>query len=648
MLLEFHPDRSGCDRSSGFLERQTAVNYLIATFFFIVFNSFGTADERREVFETIPGEFPQVQDGLGFLWQISETGAITSGKTQYLPSGLKLIIDEKGFSPEKGSILDESVSRGEMELILTGKAGDFTVERNILIDLNRGGGRAWDTVRNPGSAKRVKIELRTAFQFPWQNLVGSESGILGDSSVVKLDERDSAIVANFSVAEGRQDAVILFGDRNSPKRPMVSASSNARELVLTYEIEIPAQGEISLLHWMARRNFGSLGEIPAEADRFLLRNSLIDPGIPFEEVSKVANFSSGAFPRPQSVPPNIGRLVVLNELLERRNLKRTSSDMIIFSSRNRVEGGRVAADATVKCEGLGWPVEEVAAISGGGGEGRIPRVYLRDGSVHRGEVEIDNFVYSAGEDWSTDTWDPEGVDLLLFGLGAEDGSVGGGTVGFIEFQDGRVSPVTSIEPPLRWASAGGQWESPLGELESILYLSDSRPQFRISLRDGTNLGGVPVVDKVKIETGEGDGTVVNSRSIRRFWKVGDLPAAPAPFRHTWLSGSEIPRGLEPGEPYFLLRGNQVFPGRIVEGDRLNIIDGRGIIAVEGSRLAGMRWLDQGGSDHGKAGFFELELGNGESFVGRLRESFLSITDSRGETRRIPVRQILEFRGEEAG
>ena len=606
------------------------------------------ADERREVFETIPEEFPQVQDGLGFLWQISETGVITSGKTQYLPSGLKLLIDGKAFSPGKGSLLDESVSRGEMELVLTGNAGDLSVERNFLIDLNRGGARAWDRMRNPGSARKIKIELRTAFQFPWQNLVGTESGILGDSSVVKLDERDSAIVANFSVAEGRQDAVILFGDRAASKRPVVSASSNARELVLTYEIEIPEKGEISLFHWMARRNFGSLGEIPAEVDRFLYRDSLIDPGISFEEVSKVMNFSAGAFPRPQNVPPNNGRLVALNELLERRNLKRTTADMIIFSSRNRIEGGKVAADVVVQSGDLSWPVAQVAAILGGGGEGRIPRVYLRDGSVHRGTVEMDNFVYSAGDDWSTDTWDSESVDLLLLGLGSDDGTVAEGTVGFIEFQDGRVSPVTSIEPPLRWASAGGQWDSPLEGLKSILYLSGARPQFRITLEDGTNLGGVPVGDKIKIGSGQGDGTVVNSRNIRRFWKVGDRPTAPEPFRHTWLSESEIPKGLEPEGPYFLLRGNQVFPGGIEEGAKLNIIDGGGVIAVEGTGVARMRWLDKGGSDEGQTGFFEVELGNGESVVGRLRESFLSIIDGRGETRQIPVRQILEFRGKGAG
>lgn len=625
--------------------RPITVNQLVVACLLIVFSSLVVADER-EVFDTIPGEFPQVQDGLGFLWQINETGSITSGKTQYLPSGLKLLIDGKAFAPAKGSLLDEAVSRGEMDLILSGKAGDLTVERNFLIDLNRGGGRVWDKVRNSGSARKVKVELRTAFQFPWQNLVGTESGILGDSSVVKLNERDSAIVANFSVAEGRQDAVILFGDRNSPKRPVVSASANARELVLTYEVEIPQNGEISLFHWLARRNFGTLGEIPAMMDRFLYRNSLIDPGVPFEAVAKVINFSPRAFPKPRTIPPNNGSLVALNEMLERRNLERSGTDMIIFSSRNRMEGGKVAGNAIVRSGSLSWPVAEVAAILGGGGEGRIPRIYLRDGSVHKGAVEIDDFVYSAGEDWSTDTWDSEAVDLLLLGLGPGDGSVREGTVGFVEFQDGRVSPVTSIEPPLKWASAGGQWESPLERLTSILYLSGARPQFRISLDDGTCLGGLPVGDKIKIETGQGDGTVVNSRSIRRFWKVGDLPAAPEPFQHSWLSGSEVPRGLEPDGAFFLLRGNQLFPGKIGEDAKLNIIDGRGVITVDGDKVTRMMWLDKGGNEQAQAGFFEVELGNGESVAGRLRESFLPMIDGKGGMRQIPVRQILEFRGKE--
>src|SRR5690606_10904686 len=60
----------------------------------------------------LPERFFQVQDEAGFLWQALDNGALLSGDTQYLQSGLNLIVDGEPFAPSAATA-SEPGSGGE-------------------------------------------------------------------------------------------------------------------------------------------------------------------------------------------------------------------------------------------------------------------------------------------------------------------------------------------------------------------------------------------------------------------------------------------------------------------------------------------------------------------------------------------------------
>ena len=57
----------------------------------------------KQSFDSIPDQFFQIQDSFGFFWKAAPNGALTSGETQYLQSGLKLLVDGVAFTPTSGS-----------------------------------------------------------------------------------------------------------------------------------------------------------------------------------------------------------------------------------------------------------------------------------------------------------------------------------------------------------------------------------------------------------------------------------------------------------------------------------------------------------------------------------------------------------------
>ncbi len=278
---------------------------------------------KTTVYEKIDEKFAQYRDAGGYLWQVSKSGSLTSGDTQYLPSGLRLVIDDKPFAPTYAVLTDLSDEGGAIDLALSQTTQNgLLIKRSTWLDLERNGMRVLDQITNKSAAPlAIDLALRTAFQYPWQGLVDDHGSLLDNGRAkLPIDPSATAIGTKFGLSEGREDTLILYGSEHLGQRPDITASTNGRELVLSYRLEIPAGETRSVLHWVLRRNLPQLDDLPIITSPFLSNNQLISPRLSDAEIATVANFGERSFsksddianaPNTQPIPANTQAIIEL-------------------------------------------------------------------------------------------------------------------------------------------------------------------------------------------------------------------------------------------------------------------------------------------------------------------------------------------------
>ena len=595
----------------------------------------GTAwsEPGKVEFSEIPAKFQQFQDQAGFLWQVNKEAALTSGETQYLPSGMKLVLNGKTFLPKSAVLTDNTAAKGVLDLVLTDSGKELKTTRDLWFDLERGGVRVLDTVKNNGkSPVVVAVELRNAFQFPWQNLVGTSGRILGGGSV-KLSERDRGITVKFSVADGRQDTIILARGEAGGEGPELSASSNSRELVLRYKMKIEPGQTKSLLHWILRRNVGKLDDLGGLVRPFYDRRQLINSRIPGELIAKVHNFSKSDFPLQSGPPPHLKNLVSLNELIDRVGVHRRSEDILYFSPDNQLTG-EIGPNAAVRIGGATLGISKMAAIEGGGGVGRTPRVFLRDGSVLVGDIELENFSLKIGSEWTVQNWDPVALNLVLFGWDKDDGVPPEKAKRLVELRSGEVIPLSELRDGLEVALPWGTKKMTLDEVRELRYRTTPWPQFRLVESDGSQLGVLLADEQLQLTGVSGKVRSIDSRSLKRIWVSGTIP------RETILDLDPAPENLDdfPREEIpssgFLLQGSNVLAATFKKGEPLALVDRNGVIKIAPEEISTIRRPNGNGQ-------LEIDLKNGDSVKGKLRRKTFAI-EAGGQTWTIPATHLIAF------
>jgi hypothetical protein len=285
------------------------------------------------------------------------------------------------------------------------------------------------------------------------------------------------------------------------------------------------------------------------------------------------------------------------------------------------------------------PITAIAAIEGGAGLGRVPRIFLRNGSVLAGEMEFKNFAFKVGDQWAVEKWDPQELNLLLLALNPTDGTPPANTAAFVELRSGEVYPVAAMSPGLTLVSVWGQRLLPLSDLADLQYLSNPRPECRANLTDGSSISIFPAREDLQITLAtEPKNITIKPNQIRRIWKSEIQPLMPELFKPRWTELADIPKGLIP-KGGFLLQGNNLLAGGFSETSSITVIDGNSAFDVAPAQIAAMRKLDP--SQRTSLPQFEIELANGDVIRGGIRQSTLLI-GSEKKSWPIPVRQIIFY------
>lgn len=611
--------------------------------------------------DPIPQNFELWQDDGGFLWQLNRQGALGSGDTAYFQSALALHVGGEAFAAEKVTRRDGGgVTNGIARLLLGQVREDLLVTRDVWFDQRRAGVRVLDSFENTGSRKTAfRIELKTAYQNPWQDLHGSEGRILGSTPGGGLGTRDFGVVVKFSAAEGRHDTLIVTSSERDALQPMVAFSSNLRELTLTYDLEIEPGGKAALLHWVAQRNLQSPGDAAEALRPFYHRRQLMNPGLP-EGVTagEVKNFDAQSFPAPGAAPYDLEALVSLNAMTERLGIDRRNEDLLWISGENQL-AGTVNEKATLQVK-TQWGerktgIAAVAAIQGGAGLGRLPRVFLRDGRVWAGEVTASDLTMKTAEGWEVEELNPAELSLLLLRVGEGDGRPPEGTEFFLELRGGEVLAVAGDDSrTLQVLTPWGEDDVAFSRIRELVYASGAAaPRYRLSRDDGSVLtvflGGKDLeIAEAGARDGESTASLVISpvtvAGVRKPGTQSDLPTGEEDDFGEWFDLEEAETLLGDAVPasVVLLSGNNLLAGGLAM-ESLNLVSGTAVTAIDPGELARVRRsLDH---DSAESPVFEMELTGGEVLTGRLRERMIRV-ESGGKQWRVPTTHFLGYRQQE--
>lgn len=602
-----------------------------------------TATEET-AFREIPDRFAQCRDAFGYFWQADANGALTSGETTYLASGLRLAVGESDFAPDEAARLGEPAEDGgPVELVLRESRSGLRIERSLWFDRERGGVRVLDTVRNEsGEDLSLPVELRTTYPFAWRNLHGSGGNLLDGGASPSLDERDIGLTVKFADSEGRQDTLLLATSANGDAlRPELRLSANRRELVLRYDIELAAGARVSLLHWIAQRRLESAEEAEREWSPFYQQRELVDPGIPPELAESVGNFPSSALPSAEGTPARLVELLELNRLTDRVGMHRRGDALLWISPSNQVAGElNPAASFSVDSRFAGeqrFALAEVAAVRGGGGVGRVPRIYLRDGRVYAGALSVENLSLQVEEEWSVDALQPAELNLLLCALGAEDGTPPEDATHFVKLRTGTVLAVAATPgSTLPLASPWGRMDLEFSEIEELAHLSRPLPKCRVVLPEGTRISAFLPDGDLNLALVGGDEVNLPAPLVERIWRAGATEWTVRETDGFWAAMDEVPEELRP-ETGFLLRGNNLLAGGL-ENVELTLREGRSSVPLRGAGIRSIRRLP---ADPPGGAPFEVELKNGDLLRGDLADEKIAVRA--GERAwKVPVEQLVSY------
>ncbi|MDG2123021.1 MAG: hypothetical protein P8J87_04945, partial [Verrucomicrobiales bacterium] len=426
----------------------------------------GAAEESEFPKEVEAGEvrfrFPQERDGEGHYWGVSGSGVVewSSGSMQ---SAMAMKVRGVAFEAEKA----EEIGRGHY--LISGRAGDVEVVRDVRLDLQRGVVRYWDQFRpTAGGVDVAVVEYLTVPAGKPAEVLTSSGAALGK----RLGDDDFGVVLrNDPGVAGRTSAVLVFGGTREVVRPAVVWADDP-VLRVVYKVKLEAGESRGVVVVVGQRKVAAGGEVKGVFQDLFWRQSLFGAAIPEAGIAGVVNFVATSLSGEGVMAPHADDLVGVVDVERRLGVERSVSDVLWVSDDSQLtgkaSGGKVTLSGALGDLSVGFSA--VAAMQGGGGLGRQHRLYLRDGTVLGGTVEVDDLRIAGTQGWRIDA-DLEQLDHLLLRLAEEDGVAPEGTGMFAKLHSGDVLPlVLDGAPVLPFVTPWGAVDVPAEQIEVLVYV----------------------------------------------------------------------------------------------------------------------------------------------------------------------------------
>lgn len=581
----------------------------------------------------ISERFDLLQDTEGYFWQAAANGALTSGATEYLPSGLNLLVDGVAFAPKsaarRGEWQGEAPAGPKPELQVKEIREGLIITREIHFDLDGAVVRVMDLFQNTSAqAREIKLDLRTTYPVAWQDLF-DESGQLypGKSE----DQGARSLVVDFGAAEGRQKTLFVLGGQGAKNTAEIKTSANSRELTFFYDLTIPAGETRGVVHWMLQRPLRDPSAAAEELADVQSKGRLRKP-LPAEWSGLMVNISLEALPEEQTTPAQLKSLLALNGLTDRIGQHRRKSPLLWLSATNLLTGtvsGEALNMAEPEVEDTASPavstipVAEIAAVRGGMGLGMDALVYLRNGEVKVGKFTAPDLQFQTGPESPAIPLKIEELHLLLFATGSNDGVPPTGATIYLQTRSGAVEArktISDLQIHFPW----GQERLEAKDLVELVAITSPTPRWRLRTAGGEEYAALAV------DFGE------STDNLYRIWKAGATGLLLGGTEEEWFGFEDVPRPL-PKEPACLIDGNTVLAASLVPGTLDWMVEGVAL-PVNSAQIASMTRGEGSGGTRG----WNVILTDGNTFFGSLKTPSLAILH--GEHRiELPLNQLRAYR-----
>lgn len=568
----------------------------------------------------------QVNDSQGFRWDInSSNGGISDGSNDAFDGGAYLYINNSSF----GSSSRQMTSDGQEYVFSNPSMGNLSVTRRVFINQELATARYLEIVRNTSNTKQnVKVEVRT-------NLGSTPQANLGSDGKPFAGSLTKDQVGLYAVSRGgsRPSVVHLLTDaRNKKYRPSIRI--NGDDIYITWQLEVPANDMVVLLHGVAQRNGGD----PVSVFETLYKRGYMHAQVPKNLRKKVVNFKvSQQF----SGTPLVDRVT---RLAEDFDMQRGESDLLWVDEETKI-AGKIKATQLTLTTSMGKttvPWEDVAAIVGGGDVEAQMQLLLRNGEVFRGEIAASDMVLSS----------PDGIDVqidvsklkfLLAGASAADNTVSTKAQLMLTTDaDEQLLVEDTDEIVLKAATPWGGFDIPIAQIASLVPDEESNFGQRVLLLDGTALSLIPHSSELSLKTSRFGAVSLPATRIKRIGVLVQLKAEDESSESD-QSGSNAPPTVPetPAKPYATLIGDNILPGSLAI-ETLTLQHAAGEEKID---MKSVKRIELVGADPVRPRF-KIELHQGKPLEGRLAMTHFKLN---GKLRdwTIPATHLLAYEAAEA-
>lgn len=581
----------------------------------------------NKVERLIPAAMGIRTDKLGNSWNVEQNGNLGRvGNNMMVNSGLNLYINNQQFytyQPMMTADGKEYVLHNRQSSSMMG----LQVMRRIRLLEKRGVMRYLEVLTNTTSNPlTVNLSLRTNFSGNYKSYITNE----GHSNTVMLGARDSGVLVMPGAAQVNRAFVFSLCSEKSKLKPSIS-SQNKYALNFQYNVSLAAGQTVVLAHAVTQV------PLPSSFDRKTMRRLFrpvalerLQSVIPAELRKMVINYMGAVSPG--------GVSLMEGTSVEALGVERSSRDVLALGEKTRLLGTATCSFLKIKTlhGEAEIPFEKVAALLGGNrGRRDVSRLFLRDGQVFTGEVEVENlrFVMAGGGNMKLDV---RHLDRLVLRKKADEGKWDRQVLAMVETYGGdRLAVVDGGDLSFSGMTSWGDLDF---DLDDIVWMAPQEEEavghyveFKNGARNFVYLGGDLV-------------TMNSSFFGKQEIKIHEIRAVvtQASIKREEAGHSE---GMEEGPvilvPYLKVGGDQRIIGKVINS-QLKVLTHAETVEVRPGEIRLMKNIsDELGLGEGSETVFRFELWGGGVITGYLAESFLSIR-VRGEDWRVPLRDVREL------
>ena len=193
----------------------------------------------------IPATFTQKKDALGFMWNLQHNGVL--GRTTRMMIGNGMVLNVNGNQFYSNQIMSTPDGK-EYVLHSSNNFGGVTVTRRILLHEKEGVLRYLDIFENRGTMPlSVSVGLNTNCNNRYKD-VSTDQGNVGGGSFGK---KETGILIRPS--DKNHDSILFCAVSPRAKvRPVIN-TQNKYSVTFSYQLAVPANGMVCLLHSVAQR-----------------------------------------------------------------------------------------------------------------------------------------------------------------------------------------------------------------------------------------------------------------------------------------------------------------------------------------------------------------------------------------------------------